>query len=182
MEFHSNLCISSWAQMSALVHSAHYSKNWDKSKQDEYNKKYYKEHKDKWGVTGGYSENDKEVKYTGQIGDYGLNDINKIQNEHGEFGEDNWLGEGGDVALNTTKDGTKVLLNGDSIVASGKDLDGINTKILSKYLTDIYAQAGDHASEKGIKAGTKEHATFWKEFDSKVNEQLKGLIAKQKQL
>lgn len=27
---------------------AHYSKNWDKKKQDEYNAWYYKTHKDKW--------------------------------------------------------------------------------------------------------------------------------------
>ena len=27
---------------------AHYSKNWDKKKQDEYNTWYYKTHKDKW--------------------------------------------------------------------------------------------------------------------------------------
>ena len=27
---------------------AHYSKNWDKKKQDEYNEWYYKTHKDKW--------------------------------------------------------------------------------------------------------------------------------------
>ncbi len=181
MEFYGNISISPYAQMGILAHSAHYSKNWNKDKQDEYNKKYYQEHKDKWGVDGGYSENDKEVKYTGQIGDYGAEDINKITKEHGEFGEDNWLGEGGDVALNTTKDGTKVLLNGDTVVASGKDLDGIDTKVLSKYLTDIYAQAGDHVADKGIKTGTKEHAAFWNEFNAKVNDQLKGLIAKQKQ-
>lgn len=181
MEFYGNISISPYAQMGILAHSAHYSKNWNKDKQDEYNKKYYQEHKDKWGVDSGYSENDKEVKYTGQIGDYGAEDINKITKEHGEFGEDNWLGEGGDVALNTTKDGTKVLLNGDTVVASGKDLDGIDTKVLSKYLTDIYAQAGDHVADKGIKTGTKEHAAFWNEFNAKVNDQLKGLIAKQKQ-
>lgn len=164
-----------------LIHSAHYSKNWNKDKQDEYNAKYYQEHKDKWGVSGGYSESDKEVKYTGQIGDYGADDLDKLQKEHGELGDDHWLGDGGDVSLTTTKDGTKVLMNGDSIVASGKDLDGVDTKVLSKYLTDIYAQAGDHAAEKGLKTGTKEHAAFWKEFDAKVNDQLKGFIAKQKQ-
>lgn len=164
-----------------LIHSAHYSKNWNKDKQDEYNAKYYQEHKDKWGVDGGYSESDKEVKYTGQIGDYGADDLDKLQKEHGELGDDHWLGDGGDVSLNTTKDGTKVLMNGDSIVASGKDLDGVDTKVLSRYLTDIYAQAGDHAAEKGLKTGTKEHAEFWKEFNAKVNDQLKGLIAKQKQ-
>ena len=164
-----------------LVHSAHYSKNWDKKKQDEYNAKYYQEHKDKWGVDGGYSETDKEIKYTGQIGDYAADDLKKLEKDHGELGDDNWLGEGGDVSLSTTKDGTKVLLNGDSIVASGKDLDGVDMKVLSKYLTDIYAQAGDHAAEKGFKTGTKEHAAFWKEFNAKVNDQLKGLIAKQKQ-
>lgn len=165
-----------------LAHSAHYSKNWNKDKQDAYNAKYYQEHKDKWGVDGGYSETDKEVKYTGQIGDYGAGDIKKLQKDHGELGDDNWLGEGGDVSLSTTKDGTKVLLNGDTVVASGKDLDGIDTKTISKYLTDIYAQAGDHVAEKGLKTGTKEHAEFWKEFDAKVNDQLKGLIAKQKQM
>lgn len=164
-----------------LIHSAHYSKNWNKDKQDEYNAKYYQEHKDKWGVSGGYSESDKEVKYTGQIGDYGADDLDKLQKEHGELGDDHWLGDGGDVSLTTTKDGTKVLMNGDSIVASGKDLDGVDTKVLSKYLTDIYVQAGDHAAEKGLKTGTKEHAAFWKEFDAKVNDQLKGFIAKQKQ-
>lgn len=165
-----------------LVHSAHYSKNWNKKKQDEYNAKYYQEHKDKWGVDGGYSETDKEIKYTGQIGDYATDDLKKLEKDHGELGDDNWLGEGGDVSLSTTKDGTKVLLNGDSIVASGKDLDGVDMKVLSKYITDIYAQAGDHASEKGLKTGTKEHADFWKEFNAKVNDQLKGLIAKQKQV
>ena len=161
---------------------AHYSKNWNKEKQDEYNAKYYKEHKDKWGIKGGYSETNKEIKYTGQIGDYGKDDLKKLEKDHGELGDDNWLGEGGDVSLSTTEDGTKVLLNGDSIVASGKDLDGVDTKVLGKYLTDIYAQAGDHATEKGLKTGTKEYDAFWKEFNTKVNDQLKGLIAKQKQV
>lgn len=32
--------------------TAHYSKNWSKQDQDEYNAKYYQEHKEKWGIKG----------------------------------------------------------------------------------------------------------------------------------
>lgn len=44
-----------------IAHSAHYSKNWKKADQDAYNKTYYQQHKEKWGVKSDASEADQKA-------------------------------------------------------------------------------------------------------------------------
>lgn len=165
--------------------SAHYSNNWNKQQQDDYNKKYYEEHKaDKWGVKGGYNETKDSVSYSGRIGDERDKDYNSFMKNHGGEGEntdDDFMGEKGDYYLAKAKDGSKAIVREDQVVASGKDLDDVDMQPINKYLTDIYTQAEDHLKAKGIKENSKEASEFYKKFNTLVDGQVKGLIAKQKQ-
>lgn len=50
------------SKTSQATGKAHYSKNWTKAKQDEYNKKYYQTHKYKWGIPRNAKKSIKKIK------------------------------------------------------------------------------------------------------------------------
>lgn len=175
-----------WNDPEYIAHgTAHYSAHWNKADQDRYNKEYYQKHKDKWGVKGGYNETSDEVTYSGKIGDE--DDYDSFLKKHGDIHPDKTdraLGKGGDYALAEGKDGHRAIYTGKKVVASGddiRDLDDDDLKVIDDYLTEIYAQAGDHLKKKGIKEGSNEEKAFMDEFDKKVEAQVKGIIAKEKQ-
>lgn len=60
----------SWCLDTISHGTAHYSKNWDKADQDEYNAKYYQEHKEKWGVKGDRSSGSKYSEYNANDPDF----------------------------------------------------------------------------------------------------------------
>lgn len=168
----------SWCLDTISHGTAHYSKNWDKADQDEYNAKYYQEHKEKWGVKGDRSSGSKYSEYNANDPDFAESNYS-----------DSNLIDGTDFYAFTGANGNTVILDEDSKYELGAgqtvdkgmarrlrafgDIVEQRRKNVSKYLDDIYSQAESHLKEKGIDPESAVGKEFYRKFNDLVAQQAK---------